>query len=178
MSAAKKTLHNLSGKWKLNKSISDDITQVLAIQGTNVLLRKAIATASVTLDITQPHENEYSIKQTATSASIPGTTEQYSLDFQWRDNKDPFFGDVRGRSKWIDAEEVKEKYSDLGSGLEPEEDGKFILAEGGKPDETWSAFRIWGFEEIDGQRRYVQRVKVWNKGGEEVRVNMVYDYVE
>lgn len=176
-SSSEKSLHNLSGKWKLNKSLSDDIGPVLAVQGTNSLLRSAIASASVTLDISQPQENEYSIKQTATSASIPGTTEQYNLDYQWRDNHDAFFGDVRGRSKWIEAAEAKKEFPDLVGDWDAEGDGgKLILAEGGKPDETWTAARVWGIETIDGERRFVQRVKIWNKKGDEVKVKMVYDF--
>ena len=173
-----KTLHNLSGKWKLNKVLSDDITQVLAIQGTNLLLRKTITSASVTLNISQPQPNEYSIKQTATSASIPGTTEQYILDFEWRTNQDAFFGEVRGRSKWISFDEVKADFGDLSANWEREDDSQLILTEGGKPDASWTALRIWGFEVIEGERRYTQQVKVWNKQGEEVKVKMVYDLIE
>ena len=138
-----KTLTNLSGTWHLNKRLSNDITKILALQGTNALLRQAISAASVTLTISQPQPNEYQIKQTATSASIPGTTEQYA--------------DVKG--DW-----------------EEERDGRLILAEGGKPDQSWTARRIWGFEEVGGERRYTQRAKVGNKSGEEVTVMMVYDF--
>ncbi|KAL8648682.1 MAG: hypothetical protein Q9210_004843, partial [Variospora velana] len=72
-----KTLANLAGKWNLNKSLSTaDIASILAIQGTSTMLRHAIASASVTLSISQPNDNEYTIKQTATAAGIPGTTER------------------------------------------------------------------------------------------------------
>lgn len=46
-----KTLCNLRGQWKLNKSLSDEIAPILALQGNNTLLRKAISSASVTLNI-------------------------------------------------------------------------------------------------------------------------------
>lgn len=170
-----KTLKDLKGKWRLNKSLSDDITPVLALQGTNTLLRKAISSASVSLAISQPQADKYHIKQTATSASIPGTTEEYILDDEWRRNHDAFFGDVNGRSKWITIEDAQRQYPDIRSEWE-QGDCKVILAEGGKPDDSWTAVRIWGFEEVGGERRYTQRVKVWNKKGEEVKVKMVYDF--
>ena len=171
-----KTLTNLSGTWHLNKRLSNDITKILALQGTNALLRQAISAASVTLTISQPQPNEYQIKQTATSASIPGTTEQYVLDYKWRQNHDAFFGDVRGRSRWITVEEAVREYADVKGDWEEERDGRLILAEGGKPDQSWTARRIWGFEEVGGERRYTQRAKVGNKSGEEVTVMMVYDF--
>ena len=170
-----KTLKNLNGKWKLNKALSDDITEILALQGTNIVVRKAISSASVTLTISQPSENEYHIKQTATSASIPGTTEQYILDHEWRNNKDAFFGEVRGRSKWVSLDEAKDMKGVEGQ-REDCDDGKVILAEGGKEDGSWDALRVWGFEEVEGERKWVQRVKVWNKSGEVVKARMVYDF--
>lgn len=170
-----KTLQNLKGEWKLNKSLSDSIEPILAAQGTNSMLRKTIASASVTLAITQSNPEEYSIKQSATSAGIPGTTEQYVLDYEWRMNHDAFFGQVKGRSKWVDLSEAKEIMDPIPGEWE-DDGGKVILAEGGKPDESWSASRIWGFEQVGGDRRYTQRVKVSGKDGEEVRVKMVYDF--
>ncbi|KAI4120204.1 MAG: hypothetical protein LQ338_007182 [Usnochroma carphineum] len=174
-----KTLADLAGKWKLNKSLSADVAAILALQGTSILIRKAIGSASVTLTISQPHSDEYRIAQTATAASIPGTTEQYILDGEWRTNKDAFFGEVKGRSQWTSLDDAKAKVEGQidGSRWEASDDGKLILAEGGSTDGKWEAFRIWGFEEIGGERRYTQTVKVWNKEGEQVNGKMVYDFV-
>ena len=171
-----KRLANLTGKWKLNKSLSADIASILALQGTSTLIRKAIGSASVTLTISQPSEKEYSVKQTATAAAIPGTTEQYILDDQWRTNKDPFFGKVRGRSRWISLDEAKSMEHVEGK-WEDSDKGQVILAEGGSEDGEWEAFRIWGFEEVCGERRWTQSVKVWNKKCEEMKGKMVYDFV-
>lgn len=175
--ADKRKLVNLSGKWKLNKPLSTDVAAILALQGTSYLIRKGINSASVTLTISQPQKDEYKIEQTATAASIPGTTEQYILDGEWRTNHDAFFGEVKGRSQWISVDEAKAKIDDDSWEVDGE-DGRLILAEGGSTDGKWEAFRIWGFEEIEGERRYVQNVKVWNKDGDEVKGKMVYDFAE
>ncbi|KAL8719036.1 MAG: hypothetical protein Q9225_003893 [Loekoesia sp. 1 TL-2023] len=178
--ASSKTLADLTGKWKLNKSLSTDVASILALQGTSTLIRKAIGSASVTLTISQPRENEYKIEQTATAASIPGTTEQYILDGEWRTNHDAFFGEVKGRSQWISLDEARSRLEGMegsSSGWDEDSDGgKLILAEGGSTDGKWEAFRIWGFEDIGGERRYTQSVKVWNREGEEVKGKMVYDF--
>lgn len=171
-----KSLKNLAGKWKLNKALSDDISPVLELQGVSALLRKAISAASVHLKISQPSENEIHIEQTAITAKIPGTTEQYILDHQWRENKDPFFGQVRGRSRWVDRSEVTEE--GLRQGLDRFEEGGLIEAEGGDLGGHWNATHIWGFLEIDGQRWHGRKVAVKGKDGQEVNVMMVYDWVE
>ncbi|KAI4149080.1 MAG: hypothetical protein L6R39_002616 [Caloplaca ligustica] len=175
-----KTLGDLAGKYKLNKSLSTaDVASILALQGTSTLIRTAIASASVTLTISQPRSNEYKIEQTATAASIPGTTEQYILDGEWHTNHDAFFGEVRGRSQWISLDEGKAKVQGVidGSSWEDSDKGKLILAEGGSTDGKWEAFRIWGFEGIAGERRYTQSVRVWNKEGKEAEGKMVYDFM-
>ena len=170
-----KTLQNLGGKWTLNKSLSDDYTQVLALQGVNALIRKAIGTASVHLTITQLSEKEVRMEQTATAASIPGTTEEYILDWEWRKNHDAFFGDIEGRSRWITIAGAKQNGAE-GDWKEDDSGGKLIQAVGKKPDDTWTATHLWGFENIDGARRHTRRVKVSSSDGKELKVRMVYDF--
>ena len=66
---------------------------------------------------------------------------------------------------------------DLDTKWEDSDEGKLIFAEGGHVDGGWQAFRIWGFKVIQGERRYVQSVHVWNQKGEELKGDMVYDPV-
>lgn len=58
-----KTLQSLAGRWKLNKNQSDEFDQILAIQGVNALLRRAISVASVQLKISQPSQQEIYMEQ-------------------------------------------------------------------------------------------------------------------
>lgn len=174
------TLQNLSGKWTLNKSSSDNFATVLALQGVNVLIRKAASTASVHLTVTQPDTQHINMAQSVTAGKIPGTTEEYVLDWAWRENEDGFFGKVQGRSRWVGIEEgVKEgvlKEREGAVWLEGDSEGSLIEAEG-KKDGEWEARHLWGFEVVDGERRHTRRVWVRNKEGEEIRVRMVYDWV-
>ncbi|KAL9004583.1 MAG: hypothetical protein Q9188_002592 [Gyalolechia gomerana] len=136
ISPTKKTLPNLAGKRKLNKYLSTDVAPVLALQGTSLLIRKAISSASVTLMISQPQKDKYEFEQTVTAAGIPETTEQYILDGEWRTNHDAFFGEVKGRSQWISLDEAKSKMQGVtGNGWDVEsDDGKLILAGGGSTE--------------------------------------------
>lgn len=169
------SLQALSGQWKLNKELSDDFAPVLAMQGVNVVVRKAIGVASVHLKVSQSSEDEICMEQTATAASIPGTIEEYILDWQWRSNHDTFFGDIEGRSRWISQEEAKEAGAE-GDWLADDSQGKLIQAVGKKPDDSWMATHLWGFEEVGGGRRHTRRVKVNSKAGQEIKVRMVYDF--
>jgi hypothetical protein len=169
------TLQNLAGKWSLNKALSDDFSQVLALQGVNVLIRKAIGAASVYLNIVQDSQTELKMEQTATAASIPGTTEEYVLDWEWRTNHDAFFGNVEGRSRWISQEEARQNGAQGGWPADDSE-GKLIQAVGKKPNGAWKATHLWGFEEVDGTRRHTRRIRIVSKDGEEIIVRMVYDF--
>lgn len=42
-------------------------------------------------------------------------------------------------------------------------------------DPNWTADQIWGFEIVEGKRRYVRHVYA-KKGKEEHRVKLVYDW--
>lgn len=171
-----KSLQSLNGKWKLNKDLSDDFTPVLALQGVNTLIRKATSVASVQLKVTQESVDKMHMENTATAANIPGTSEDYTLDFEWRTSHDPFFGDVQGRSRWITQDEARQNGAN-GEWLEGDSDGKLIQAVGKKSDDAWIATHLLGFEKVGGERRHTRRVKVVGKDGEAVTVRMVYDFV-
>ena len=115
------------------------------------------------------------MKQTATAAAIPGTTEEYQLDWKRHSNHDAFFGDIEGRSRWIAQNEAKKNGAE-GDWMKGDSEGKLINAVGKKPDDAWTATHYWGFEEVGGARRHTRRSKVVSQGGEELQVRMVYDY--
>jgi hypothetical protein len=174
-----KSLHSLSGRWQLNKACSDDFASVLALQGVNVLIRKTATAASIHLKISQPDAQHIKMAQSITSGKIPGTTEDYTLDYEWRTNEDSFFGEISGRSRWVSVEEGR-KTGVVGEGegewIEGDSEGKLIHAEGKKEGE-WEASHLWGFEIVEGERRHTRRVRISNNKGEELRVRMVYDFV-
>ena len=166
-----KTLHNIAGRWTLNKDLSDPFAPVLKLQGVNGLIRSVASYTSVHLKIEQPSPNEIHLQQTATGASIPAVTEDWILDWQWRDGKDPLFGDMIGRARWIKKEEAPEgDWEDCDEGL-------LMQAEGKKPDDEWGGTHYWGFEQVNGERRYTRRIyMINNKTNEKINVRMVYNF--
>lgn len=173
---SEKTLQSLSGKWTLNKTSSDDFTKILAIQGVNILIRKAASAASIHQTIEQPNAQHIEAAQSVTSGKIPGTTEKYILDWEWRSNDDPLFGKVEGRSRWLDVDEAKSLGIGDGEWIEGDSEGKIMHAQGRAANGKWEASHLWGFELVDGQRKHTRRAWVKNDQGEELKAIMVYDF--
>ncbi|KAL1595201.1 hypothetical protein SLS60_009889 [Paraconiothyrium brasiliense] len=171
-----KTLQSLSGKWTLNKACSDDFTKILELQGVNILIRKAASAASVQQNITQTDPQHIEAAQSVTAGRIPGTTEKYILDWAWRSNDDPLFGEVQGRSRWLGVEEAQCLEIGDVEWLEGDSERKIIHAQGKAANGKWEADHLWGFESVDGERKHTRRARVKNDQGQELKAKMVYDF--
>ena len=119
--ASKKTLKDLSGKWRMNKDLSTDPSPVLELQGVGALVRKAASHAPISLDVRQKEESgttQIFIDQ-STAASIPAINEEWILDWQDREQKDAILGKVKSKSRWRKKGEISQGW--LTEGLEEDE---------------------------------------------------------
>ena len=156
------------------------------LQGIGYLVRKGISLASISLDI-----NEYEAPPTAPNTSstdivthidieqsasgLSNTHEKRCLDDTFREHSDWLFGKCRGRSAWVSLDEIDEAH--LKSDWITEGEGKnFILSHVESVDNGWVARQIWGFQTIDGERRYTRNVSV-TKGDKKVEIKLIYDFV-
>lgn len=143
--------------------------------------------ASVHLDINQyeappkpPNTSTdifYHVDVEQTAAGLSSTHERRCIDHTWRDHSDWLFGDVRGQTWWVSLDEVDDEF--LKKGWEPEGDDpaakNYIISHVESKDKGWTAKQVWGFQIIDGARRYARNIAV-TKGSERVTVRLVYDY--
>ena len=140
-------------------------------------MRKAISFATVTLTVKQYISSSDSlthidILQVATGG-VSSTTENRTLDWEWRDHTDKIFGTLKGRSRWVKLGDVdddaflKEGYDDM--------EGEHVQSYVENEEKGWTADQVWGFEEINGERRYVRHVVV-RKGEDWKQARLVYDY--
>jgi hypothetical protein len=178
-----------------NKSLSSDPDPALALQGIGWLTRKAIGLATVTLHVKQytgppsepanpsgPAVTHVDIDQTATGG-VKGSTELRCFDNEFRPHSDWLFGNVRGQSRWIAAEEIKDPFLAKGPWLEGDEEKAgpngetHMLSYVESLDNGWTATQIWGFKIINGERKYVRNILI-AKGDKRVELVMVYDYVQ
>ncbi|KAI1637930.1 hypothetical protein F4809DRAFT_602334 [Biscogniauxia mediterranea] len=202
---ANKTIGDLNGKWHLNKTLSDPVEPVLALQGVGWFIRKAVSAAGITLHVKHylaegddavPHVD---ITQVATGG-IQGTTENRTADYEFREHSDWLFGAVRGRCKFVTPEELAEFLETAAAeGWVDPSDRDFLARDWlpaseaeragafgqGKPlflshvesiDAGWTATQVWGFQDVGGERRYTRNVVAANKG-RFVAIKMVYDWV-
>jgi hypothetical protein len=182
-----------------NKSLSDSIEPALIIQGVSWVTRKALGFATVTLETKQyvappkpiggdpaPDQTPVThidIQQIAT-AGLKGTREERCLDGQFREHSDWLFGTVQGKSRFLDLDEVEDDFLKAGWDADATEPGgpdgkKHVLshAENLDPSGGWTAIQIWGFQVVDGERRYVRNVVV-QKDDQRAEFRLVYDWQE
>ncbi|KAI1629109.1 hypothetical protein EDD37DRAFT_616076 [Exophiala viscosa] len=182
---------NLTGKFVMNKSLSDDMDPFLTLQGLSWFTRKAIALATVVLTIREYFKDAlWHIDITSVASGLSTTQEDRTLDWQDRDHEDKIFGKCRGKSRlfkkgeyqmegpgspedavFLQADKLKDGKTD--SRFVDEEHVQSIVKQVGGGD--WTAEQVWGFEEINGERRYTRRLIVW-KAGKEEKCRLVYDY--
>ncbi|CAI4216169.1 unnamed protein product [Parascedosporium putredinis] len=189
---ATSNIGNLQGRWLMNSKLSDSIEPGLSLQGISFLLRKTITLASVTLEIKQfiapplePNKatepvSHIDIQQIATGG-LKGTREQRCLDSEFRPHSDWIFGNVSGQSKWISLDEVDDEYLTQGWALDANEEAgpegkKHVLSHVKNLDSGWTATQVWGFEEVEGERRYVRHIVI-KKDDKRVNMRLVYDYL-
>lgn len=201
-----KNIHNLNGKWQMNKSLSGDFGAVLSLQGVGFIMRKTIGAASITLHTTQleapPSEpsqdaiddaaktqnvTHINIDQTITGG-IKGTTELRCVDNRRREHTDWLFGHVSGRTLFYKGPDAKAAIAkDFPDPFLLEgwpDDGEDLLVSyvlNLDNDRGWEATQVWGFQTAkDGTRRYVRNVVVTKGEGskqQRVTVQLIYDFL-
>jgi len=183
-----KSPKNLNGVWILNKTESDPTDPVLQLQGINWFIRKAIGLMTVTLIITQTHENgaTHIITKQPGAGGVSGTTERRHLfddnHIEESEHTDHIFGHVKGHTKWIKLEELSDTDEDekwLKEGWL--ESDVYIDTFVTSQDSGWTARQIWGFAEVEsnGQKmkKFVRRAVV-KKGNQTKRARLIHDFKE
>ncbi|KAK4086658.1 LCCL domain-containing protein [Purpureocillium lilacinum] len=181
---ADKTTKNLSGKWVLNKELSDSAEPGLSIQGIGYLVRKGVGLATITIDVNQ-YEAPPKAPSTAdgtfthidieqSASGLSSTKEARCLDDLPRDHSDWLFGNVKGQSSWVSVDDITDEY--LKKGWLSEGDGKTLIrSHVVSQDNGWTATQIWGFQDINGERRYCRNIVI-AKGDQRAEFRFVYNY--
>lgn len=176
-----------------NKKLSDSPDPGLSLQGISWTTRKLIGYATVTLHVTHYHAAP-SPPSTSTDpvthidinqvivGGLKGTQEVRCLDGAKREHADWLFGRVEGQARWISLDEVDADDESLKKGWLAGEaahpDGKtHIMTHGENLDDGggWAATQVWGFQEVDGERRYARNIVI-KKGSKSEAFRLVYDY--
>ncbi|KAJ3750585.1 hypothetical protein DFH05DRAFT_1467834 [Lentinula detonsa] len=174
------TTLDISGKFVMNKSLSDSTEEILRLQGIGWFKRKIIANGTLYLSIKHYKDDNgierIDIDQTLSPGGM-GSREERILDWSERSKDDSLFGAVIGRSRRLRVEDIDDDY--LKTGWDSTEHGfiqSYVSSDTPKSGTSWIANQIWGVEVIDSVRRYVRHVFFTGPQREEIRGRLVYDY--
>jgi len=178
------TTKNLTGKYVMNKTLSDDSDDILKLQGISWFKRRAISMFTLTLVVKHYADEggfEHIDIQQTLSGGISGTTEYRTLDWEERNINDDVFGALIAQSKRIKAEEVDDEFLRSGWTEDAVEDGLILAvarSDTSKSGMEWKAELTWGFEVLDGERRYARHVKFTSSDKKDGPIfkHLYYDY--
>lgn len=191
------TIKALSGKFVMNKSLSDDPDSLFILQGLSWFTRRALGLATINLTIREYKESGMiHIDITSVAKGLSSTQEDRTLDWEDKLHQDKVFGKVLGRSRMINLNTGKfdpqESYDEdskaflqaktLKDGKTPSgfDDANALIQTFAKNQDSgygWTAEQIWGFEQVNGKRYYTRRIVGRSaKGDKTERVRLVYDY--
>ena len=127
------------------------------------ILRKTLGAATVTQHIrtsTTPESSTHITIDQSITGGLKGTTENRTLDWQYRPHSDWLFGDVRGRSHFTTLAAVQEEAKSKGDKaieedaaylaegwLDESREGEVIETYVKNEDKGWTAWQVWGFAE-------------------------------
>ncbi|KAF8634425.1 hypothetical protein AX15_000876 [Amanita polypyramis BW_CC] len=178
------TILDLTGKFVLNKPLSDDTDAILSLQGVSWLTRRVISYATITLAIKHYKDESgvehIDIDQTFTGG-IPGTSEQRTLWWKERQHSDYIFGHVVGKSRRCKAEDLHDEFLTKGWTEDTYQHGlvqSYVESDTPRSGTTWIADQTWGVENVDNERRYTRHIHFTGPEGQMIRARLVYDYLK
>ncbi|RPD69745.1 hypothetical protein L226DRAFT_616670 [Lentinus tigrinus ALCF2SS1-7] len=175
---------DFSGKFVMNKTLSENQQDILKAQGVSWTMRKTLSLAVPHLAM-KHYTSASGVEHIEVEQTVPGlrsSSEHRVLDWSQKKVDSPLFGALVSQNRRVKASEVEAGAGWLTEGLLPESfvDGTVVhtLAQGdlGKGGETWRMEQTWGFENIGGAKRYVRRAYLVDAKGEAVQGRLVYDY--
>jgi len=176
------TALNFSGKWYMNKTLSDSTDEILKQQGVSWVKRTVIGAASITLDVKHYKDDDgverIDIDQTLTGG-ISGTREERILNWTPRPHNDHIFGPIIGKSRRAKLEEVEDEYLKKGWLPDTVETGvinSLVESDTPKSNTTWTAEQVWGFQVADGVRRWTRHIRFVGPKGDIILARVYYDY--
>ncbi|KAI0094779.1 hypothetical protein BDY19DRAFT_42313 [Irpex rosettiformis] len=180
---AETTSSKLTGKYFLNKSLSDDTDNILALQGVSWMTRKAIALATLYVTLTHTAEEgevELLVNHQELTGGLGSSTETRPLDWREREVSDKLFGDIITKTRRAKAPDLEHDYLKEGWTEHSLEYGVINTvghSDTPKSGMTWVAEQIFDVQEVNGERRFVKRIFFTGPKGEEVTARQVFDYM-
>jgi hypothetical protein len=160
---------------------------MLRLQGVSWFTRKVISYATISLDIAH-YKDDQSIEHIDIDQNLsPGgisTREERILWWREKEHYDNVFGHVLGKSrrvKDVRGSELEETWLKEGWTNDTYEHGvvhSYVESNTPKSGVSWIVNQTWGFEIVEGARRYTRHLKFTGPNSEDMQIRLVYDYSE
>ncbi|OQE39361.1 hypothetical protein PENCOP_c007G05915 [Penicillium coprophilum] len=187
-----KDIPDLTGTWVLNRKLSTDPDEIMALQGVPWVVRKVLRHARLSLQICQTtstcieekvDDNSIMADNSKSSTSLritqtvnPGGFDSegnYLVDGSKQDLSLPIFGDIQMQLKFIQRSLVLEDC--IREIVEVASLTSMVIQElAMNSSKGWDAEVIWGFEELEGKRYLTRNIRT-TKENKKVIAKMVYD---
>ncbi|KAK7445747.1 hypothetical protein VKT23_014742 [Stygiomarasmius scandens] len=184
---AQVTMAKLSGKFAVNKSLSDSFDDMWRLQGAGWVARKAMNLAGLTLHINH-HTDSSGIEHLDITPVVTGgmkaSPDFRTLDYSEMQAENPMTGPMLVKTRKVSLSQVKDSEDEeMGKGkCDKEKNEKWledlvIHSHVKSTKKVWSNDEIWGFVEHKGQRRFVRLYHFIGPDKEVLNLRIVYDYV-
>lgn len=141
------TSHSYPVDISQNTTLSDDSDEILRLQGVSWFTRRAIVLSTITLYVRHYKGDDgvehIDIDQTLTG--IPGTSENRTLDWTFRDHDDYLFGPVLGKSRRANVDEIENEFLKEGWLPDTVQDGvinSYVKSDTTKSNTSWIAEQV------------------------------------
>jgi len=170
-----------------NKSLSDNLDEVLKLQGIPWLQRKAFNTVNLTSGFRQHADptTGAEVVEIFNSVSAGGPSGEPSnvriLDFQERKEENERLGSVVAKSRRVDVAEMDDVFFRDGWTEDTVECKVIHIIMSGNvgQSDAWTMEQVWGFENKDGERRHTRRIKFTSAKVQEThKLRLYFDYGE
>ncbi|KAG2075063.1 hypothetical protein BDR04DRAFT_75652 [Suillus decipiens] len=179
------TTKKLSGKLKLNKTLSDSVDETLKLQDVGYLKRTAINNLPLTLEPSQYTDDdgvEHIVVKQVLTGGFQAPTDHLILNREETFRNDTLFGHLIAKSWRSKVEDLDIDFLKEGWSEDTVEDGLIagiVKSDTDKTKKDWVIHVVWGFAIIDGVRRFARRFKFTTKErAEPIFVRLYYDYEE
>ena len=166
---------------------------MLALQGIGWLTRKGLGAATITQHLRQTTTTgedgtpttEIVIEQLL-SGGFKGNVEKRILNWSPGSHTDWLFGTIETKNRYSTLAKVKEENNGQSADadfmvdgwLKETEEGEIVEGYAVNEKQGWTAWQIWGFADIGGERKLTRKFVVKKTGKDEfTRVRLVYDYL-
>ncbi|KAK3111568.1 hypothetical protein LTR53_013054 [Teratosphaeriaceae sp. CCFEE 6253] len=172
------TTKDMSGIYVLNSKLSDSIQTLLKMQGIGWVVRQAVQYSTITVTIKQSTDEDGKTHLDQKQVSTGGITNEEArvLDWEWKETENRIWGKVKGRARIVKIDKLDDEDDYLKQGWSQDcLDEGVIESINESITSPWTATQVFGFAEVDGQRRQIRRL-VCRKGEQVERARQVYDW--